>query len=114
MNHRPLRIGQLIRDELAKLFLREVEFPDMLVTITEVDVSKKMDNAYVYVSVIPVKYESKALKILDKSRGALQHLLGRKLNIKPMPYISFGIDRGPENAAKVEKQLLREDNEEIS
>lgn len=114
MNYRPLRVAQLIRDELAKLFLREVEFPNALVTITDVDVSKKLDVAYVYVSVIPSKNEAKVIEILGASRGALQHLLEKKLNIKPMPYIVFEIDRGPDHAARIEKKLREEDNHSVA
>jgi ribosome-binding factor A len=40
--------------------------------------------------------------------GNLQHLLNKKMNIRPMPRISFEIDGGLENAAKVEKALLCE------
>ncbi len=106
MNHRPLRVGQLIRDELAKLILREMEFDGALVTVTEVAVDKKLTAATVKVSVIPSEKSAEVLKELVVSQGRLQHELNFKLNIKPMPFIRFQIDRGIENAAKVERDLL--------
>jgi ribosome-binding factor A len=109
MNFRTLRVGNLIREELGALILRNVEFDGALVTITEVDVTKKLDTARVKVSIIPSNRAKDALASLTKARGELQFQLGRKLNIKPMPKIMFEIDHRPEHAAKVEKILLDED-----
>lgn len=109
MNYRPLRVGKLIREELGALIQRNLEFPGALVTITEVDVDKKLDHAKVLVSVIPSEKSEEALGELAKHRDELQYHLLRKINIKPMPYLQFTIDHGPENAARVEKALLGEE-----
>jgi ribosome-binding factor A len=107
MNYRDLRLGQLIRDELAQYILKTVEFENgAFVTLTEVEVTKKLDHAKVLISVIPSSEAKNVLKVLKNERGRLQHFLNHKLNIKPMPAIEFEIDRGPENAANVEKALL--------
>lgn len=89
------------------MILREVELP-ALVTITEVVVDKKLEGAKVEVSVIPAQAEADVLRALAAQAGHFQHLLLKKINIKPMPRIFFAIDHGFENAAKVEK-LLEED-----
>ncbi|HEY4525636.1 MAG TPA: ribosome-binding factor A [Candidatus Paceibacterota bacterium] len=108
MNHRPLRVSQLIRDELAKFILREMEFDGALVTVTEVGVDKKLTGAVVKVSVIPSEKSAEVLKELVVSQGKIQHELNFKLNIRPMPLLRFQIDHGAENAALVEKDLLSE------
>ncbi len=105
---RSQRVSKLVREELGKILIREMEFGKALVTITEVDVDKKLEYAKVMLSVIPSDDEAEVLKELAKSVGHLQHLLMKQINIKPMPRIVFEIDRGPENAAKVEKALLDE------
>lgn len=107
MNYRSLRVGKLIKEELSKIILKEIEAPDALLTITEVEVSKKLDTAKVKVSVLPSEKSAEVFKILSKACRELQRILMKKINIKPMPKIKFEIDRGPENAAAVEKQLLR-------
>lgn len=101
------RVQKTIREELAKIVAREVEFPDALVTLTEVEVDKKMDRARVNVSVIPSDRGEETLASLEKRAGYLQHLLNEKMNIKPMPRIMFALDRGPEHAAQVEKTILK-------
>jgi ribosome-binding factor A len=104
MNFRSERVGKLIREELSKMILREVELP-ALVTITEVIIDKKLEGARVELSVIPASQQENVLAILKASAGHLQYLLLRKINIKPMPRIFFDIDHGFENAALVEKLL---------
>ncbi|MEK7110429.1 MAG: ribosome-binding factor A [Patescibacteria group bacterium] len=105
---RPLRVGNLIRDELSGLILREVELPGAIVTITEVEVDKRMDWATVRVSVIPAPKAAMVLAILAERVLDLQYLLLRKINIKPMPHLRFELDEGPAKAAEIEKLLLKD------
>ena len=99
-------------EQLDKLILKELEFPGALVTVTGVDIQKDLDYAAVNVSVLPSAKEDEVLKILTKNQKHLQHLLLRKINIKPMPEIRFKIDIGLERAAEVEKALLEIEKEE--
>jgi len=103
---RSQRVEKLIREELSKTLVREFEFPNALVTVTEVQVDKKMDHAKVMVSVIPSAAEGSALRMLNKNISTIQYALLKKINIKPMPRISFALDHGIENAARVEKKIL--------
>ncbi len=105
--YRSQRVEKLIREELSKILVREFEFPNALVTITEVQVDKKMDHAKVMISVIPSKAGDPAIHTLNKDIGMVQHMLLKKINIKPMPRISFALDHGMENAARVERVLIK-------
>lgn len=107
--YRADRVSKLIREELGKLMIRELEFNGALATITSVEVDKKLEHAVVNVSILPAAAETTIFEVLGASAGHLQHLLNKKMNIKPMPRITFALDRGLENAAKVEK-LLEEDD----
>jgi ribosome-binding factor A len=103
---RSQRVESLIAEELGKILVREVEFPvGSLVTIASVDVDKKMDRAKIFMSVIPASGEGTAMRILTARTGELQHLLMKKINIKPMPRIIFELDHGHEHEAVVEKLL---------
>lgn len=96
----------MIREELNKSILRELEFPGALVTISEVLVQKDLDYAAVKISVMPDKKAKEVLKILNENRRRLQHLLLKKINIRPMPEIRFEIDTGLEKAAELERKFL--------
>ena len=106
--HRAERVSKLIREELSKIIIKEMEFPGILVTLTNVEIDKKMEHAKVGVSVLPETAEEKVIHDLTSRCGWLQHLLFVKINIRPMPMIAFHADRGYENAAEVEKALLKE------
>lgn len=108
MRHRIERINSLIREELGKILIRELEFPDALVTLTEVDTSGDVDKAVVGVSILPSEKSGEVLKKLNRNLRHLQYLLMKKINLKPMPQIIFEIDDGLEKAARVEKILLKD------
>lgn len=106
--HRPERVSDLIIEELNNILLREIEIPDVLITITDAEVLKDLSIATIKVSVYPSEKSKEVIKILEKMRKKFQFLLNRKLNIRPMPQISFKLDKGPEKAAIIEKKLLEE------
>lgn len=126
MKHRPERVVNLIKEELSKIIARELEFPNSLMTITDVEIDKKFSRAIVNFSVLPARQQpepqamaggpsdkfEQALKILEGNRRHLQYLLMKKINIKPMPEIVFKADRGLEIAAEIEKILIENKMEE--
>ncbi len=111
MKHRPERMSELIRETIAEAMLRELELPGELVTVTEVEVSKDLEYAKVKVSVLPHTAEEAVMHALGKLTRHFQHLLIKKLNLKPIPQITFVLDEGPERAAIIEKDLLEIEKE---
>jgi len=107
MHHRVERVNNLIQEELSKIIVKELEFP-ALTTLTEVETSNDLSRAAVKFSVLPSEKSEEVFKIFNKNLRHLQYLLMKKVNLKPMPQISFEIDRGLETAAKVEKLLLKD------
>ncbi len=103
------RVSELIRKELGELILRELEFEGAIMTIVEVEVTKKIDYARVHISVIPSHKANEVLHALTTARHRLQGDLLRKINIRPMPELSFIIDHGTERAARIEKVLIDEE-----
>ena len=100
------RVSKLLKEHVSELIIREVEFKNALVTVTDVEIDKKLDHAKVKISVIPGDRALAVIKELDKQAPHLQYLLLKKINIKPMPRIAFEVDHGYENAAQVEKRLM--------
>jgi ribosome-binding factor A len=99
------RAASVIQEELARMIVRDVEFPGGLITIVGVQVDKKMEHARVQVSIIPESAAPRGLRALNMRIGVFQHALNRKMGIRPMPMISFTLDRGNENAARVAELL---------
>jgi ribosome-binding factor A len=103
---RKTRVAELIRTELAKLVLRDIELSGGIITIMDVEVTDKLDYARVKFSALPSSKAKEALGLLQNAAGRLQHDLLRKINIKPMPYLQFMIDEGADVAAKLEKVFI--------
>lgn len=107
--YRSERVESLIQHHLGEIITRELEFGGPLVTIMGVDLDRKLEHAEVRVSVVPAASAEAAMRMLGNEAGRLQFLLLKKINIKPMPRIAFVLDRGPENAAQVEKAFLEKE-----
>lgn len=107
MNYRSERVSELIKRELGRIIIREIDFlPEIIFTITEVEVDKKLEFAKVKFSVFPSSFNGEIEKILKKESRHLQYLLMKKINIKPMPKINFKVDYGQEAAARIEKLII--------
>src|SRR3989344_5113042 len=106
MYQRHQRVESLIQEELNKIILKEAEFPGALVTVTAVIAQKDLDYANIMISVIPGEKSKEVFSVLEKRRAHFQHLLLKKINIKPMPEIRFKLDEGLERAAEIERQFL--------
>lgn len=102
------RVGSLIQEKIGWILEKEIEVPGALITVTSVNVQKKMEDAKVMVSVYPSEKAVEAIKILGRRAPYLEHLLREQVRIKPMPKITFELDRGPEKAANIEKALLED------
>lgn len=103
MSNRLLRINSLIKEELAKIFLKEVDFPiGVLVTITRVKASVDLANIGVYISVFPSRKSAEIFKILNRAIYDIQKTLNRKLRMRPVPKIRFVKEEQIEEAVKIE------------
>ena len=104
------RVRALLKEELGKLLIRELDFEKTIVTIVDIVVAKKIDFAQVLVSVLPKEKEGEVIRVLNKGEGKFRHMLQDVIHIKPMPELRFSIDHGLEAASKIEKIFLDENN----
>lgn len=106
MSDRVLKINKLIRDQLGRLIMTELEFPlGTLVTITKINTSADLKVANVYVSVLPASVRGSAMKALIKSAGHLRRLLNEKVILRSIPELRFFIDDSEEKAAAIDRLL---------
>ena len=99
------QISILLKEELSKIIDREIEFPgETLVTVIRVEISPDKHYAAVLVSLLG-EQPRKALEILQKNVYNIQKLLNRKVRMRPVPKIHFGLDREELKREGVEKSL---------
>ncbi len=104
MSYRKQQLNSLIRNELANILQREVEFPvGILATLTRVEVGNDLDEATVFISVFPSNGKDEVMNILKSRRGEIQTLLYKRVNRIMLPPIRFEYDPGSEKSGAIEK-----------
>jgi ribosome-binding factor A len=99
MNHRILRVKELIRREVGNILERNFSFKDCLVTIHDVDMTPDLKQCFIYVGILG-KGESPEVIIqrLNEGRGLIQRQLFKRVVLKNSPTLIFkhtdSVERG--------------------
>lgn len=103
------RVNQLIKEEISTLLQRELKDPRLgFVTVTEVDASRDLRTAKVFVSVLGDEAQwARSLAALGSARGFIRNWLRQHLDLRITPELDFRPDRSFEHAARIQA-LLRE------
>lgn len=100
------KINELIKRGLGELIQREFErSANQLLTVTEVLTSDDLLTARVKVTIWPQEEREEIFKRLAKGTAFFQSLLNKRLKMRPVPKIVFGLDTRVAEAGKVEKIL---------
>ena len=106
MNDRVIKINELMKRELGQIILREVEMPEKaVVTLTRVVASGNLQQAKVYISVVPDEKAREVLKVLGQNVFAIQQVLNRKLKMRPVPKILWVLEKATAEAQRIEELL---------
>jgi len=105
------RVNQLIKEEISALLQRGLKDPRIgFVTVTEVEVSKDLSHAKVYVSILGSEAEWRAsLAALESASGFIHHQLRRRLRLRVIPSLLFRPDRSMAHAARIQGLLAELD-----
>ena len=105
--HRPERIAETLREEIAQIVGYELEDPRLgLVTVTEVRVADDLRDASVYVTVQGDEKEHvTALRALQHAAPYVRKQLGFALNLRHTPALHFVRDTVEEKAERVSSIL---------
>jgi len=108
MSLRVEKINELIKNHLGEIISRELNMKTgVFITISKVDTSSDLRYTRVFVSIFPEKETAYAKKALQNEIYRIQGNLNKKLNMKPIPRITFLIDSTESEAQKVE-DILKE------
>jgi ribosome-binding factor A len=107
--HRPERIAETLREEIAQIVGYELEDPRLtLVTVTEVRVADDLRDASVYVTVQGDEQEHlTALRALRHAAPYVRKQLGFALNLRHTPALHFVRDTVEEKAGRVDELLQK-------
>ncbi len=106
MSKREERLNEILRDEIGKLFLRELDFPkNILITVAKVRISADFSSAKAYISVMPEKFSEIVLGVIKKKTSYLQGMINKIVNIKKTPKIVFTEEKTLEKAARIDELI---------
>ena len=91
MNFRKERLESLIADLLSKEIVKNFENPEVLITVSGVEINDKLEKAVVKISVFPDNFKDDVLNVLRKKSRYFQGFLLRKIAIKSIPEIDFNL-----------------------
>lgn len=112
-SHRLEKISELIKEEVGKIILKEIDIDkNLLLTVTHVKTSSDLAHATIFISTIVKEKEGEALEELQYNAGAIQYILNRKLRMKPIPRIRFEIDATYEKEQRLYDILAHTEKEE--
>jgi ribosome-binding factor A len=110
-SQRQLRVGELIKQSLGQIFLRDEAKIPMIetknITVTEVRMSPDLKNARAYVIPLGGKNTEKAVTVLTEFSYLIRKALSKKVNMQFLPKVSFVSDRSFDYAEKIEKLILK-------
>ena len=110
-SQRQLRVGELIKQSLGQIFLKdEAKVPTLEtknITVTEVRMSPDLKNARAYVIPLGGRDTDKAVDILTQFSHHIRKALSKKVDMKFLPKVSFVSDKSFDYAEKIEKLIQK-------
>jgi ribosome-binding factor A len=108
-SQRQLRVGELIRHELADMLTRgDIHDPVIqahLITVPEVRMSPDLRLATIYVMPLGGRDVEAVIAALDRNKRYVRGEIARRVNLKFAPEIRFRVDERFDEAERIEKLL---------
>jgi ribosome-binding factor A len=97
----------LFREEISAIIQRELKDPGFgFITILDVKLSEDLKYAKVLYSVYGNDEEKqKTAEALKRARGYIRHLLGKRVQLRLMPEITWELDTQQDRIERIEKIL---------
>ena len=110
-SQRQLRVGELIKQSLGQIFLRNEAKVPLLetknITVTEVRMSPDLKNARAYVIPLGGKDTDNIVNVLTEFSHLIRKALSKKVDMKFLPKVSFVSDKSFDYAEKIEKLIQK-------
>jgi ribosome-binding factor A len=100
------RVAGLLRRELADILRRELEHDlPSLISVTDVEVSRDLAHAKVFVSVLDIEKAPEVLSVLGEAGPAIRHELAGRVRLRIVPTLRFIHDTSTESGQRIEQLL---------
>ena len=109
MSHRLAQIESTLKRALAQVLSQQLSDPRVagMVSITRLVVSPDLHDAYVYLSILPERYEKRTMFALRHAAGHIHALLCQAVRMRNVPHLEFRLDESLKRQAEVDQALRR-------
>ena len=113
VSQRQLRVGEMIKQSLGMIFIRnEAKVPNLetnKITVTEVKMSQDLKIAKAFVLPLGGKNAEETIKVLKEFSFLVRKALSKRITMKFLPKILFAKDESFDYAEKIEN-LIKQTN----
>ena len=105
-SHRIERVSELVKRTVSEIVL-ELNLTDCgFVTITAAEISPDLKDGRIFLSVIgSAEQKQRALEVLERQHGHIQHELAHRIVLKYTPRLKFVLDETEDRASHIEHLL---------
>lgn len=117
VKNRVVRLNSLLQEVISEVIHREVDNPhvNQFVSVTKVEITKDLQHAKVYISVIATQKEKEeTIKALQSAAGFISVLASKKVVMRYFPELTFKLDTSVDQQMRIEKLLYDIKKEQTS
>jgi len=117
MTKRTERLNSLLKEVLTEVIREDVKNPHVaqLLTITDVDITKDLHHAKVYISVIGSEKEKlETIQALQSASGFISTVASKKVVMRYFPALTFYLDTTVDQQMKIDDLLKKIEQEKKS
>ena len=99
---RSKRVQALLQRQLADIIRSEVKDPRVeVVTIADVEVSKDLSHARIFVSDLDAESAQRSVEALNNAAGFIRRVLKKRISIRTIPELRFIYDESIERGSRL-------------
>lgn len=99
---RDQKLKDVIRESAAEFLQREGNYTSIL-TVTDISLSDRGNQATIFFTVLPENKEKGALDFVKRKRAEFREFFKNKARMRALPFFDFEIDKGEKNRQKIDE-----------
>ncbi len=99
---RDQKLKDVIREAAALFLQRESNYTSIL-TVTDVSLSERSNNATIFFTVLPEDKEKGALDFVKRKRAEFREYFKSRARMRALPFFDFEIDKGEKNRQRIDE-----------
>jgi ribosome-binding factor A len=115
--NRTVRLNSLLKEVISEVITREVRDPRVapLITVTGVDITKDLQHAKVFISVIGTDQEkAQTIEALQAAAGFISISASKKVTMRYFPALTFKLDISVDQHLRIDELLQKIHTEQNS